>query len=198
MLKIHADAESIAASLDLPGKGLPRHELFIARLMVGWRARRTSRAESERLFSGEWDRIRKLVQSATDEQLARRVLIPRLRGMEDSSRYWSVYMTLDHLRIVNDHTTELVGLLARDRTPSRVTGTADVKPDPQVDSKVVDAFERSCTEFQRVASSIADLKTQLRWPHPWFGPLNAERWHFFAGFHMGLHRKQIESILKSL
>jgi hypothetical protein len=29
------------------------------------------------------------------------VLIARPRGLEDSSRYWSVWMTLDHLRIVH-------------------------------------------------------------------------------------------------
>jgi hypothetical protein len=38
----------------------------------------------------------------------------------------------------------------------------------------------------------------LTWKHPWFGELDAQQWHFFAGFHMHLHRRQILAIRENL
>jgi len=184
----------VAASLDAPGKGLPKTELWIARIIVGWRARRASREESVSLFARERQEIVRLARIESDEEGSRRVLIKRLRGMEDSSRFWSVFMTLDHLRIVNEGTAGLIGQLARGETPARVVGTADVKPSPSADISVIEQFEHSCEHFEKTVAAIADLRTNLRWPHPWFGPLDAAKWHFFTAFHMGLHRTQIEAI----
>jgi len=44
---------------------------------------------------------------------AKRLLIPRLRGMEDSSRNWSVWMTLDHLRIIHGSFIGVIGTLVK-------------------------------------------------------------------------------------
>ena len=129
---------------------------------------------------------------------ATRVLIPRPLGLEDSSRYWSVYMTLDHLRIVNGGTGELIRLLGVGKTPDRVTGTADVKPSPDADESVLGTFEAACAHFERCVSGVENLRTALRWPHPWFGPLDAADWHFFTAFHLTLHRQQIAAIRRGL
>jgi hypothetical protein len=185
-------------TLDAPGKGLPKIELLIARLMVGWQARRTTRTQAAELFARERELILGIARDLSPEVGRLRVLIRRLRGMEDSSRYWSVFMTLDHLRIVNTATTDLIARLARGQTPDRVTGTADVKPSDSADQTVVERFAQLCDAFERTVTGIDDLNTSLKWPHPWFGPLDAARWHFFTGFHMALHRRQIETILKEV
>lgn len=39
------------------------------------------------------------------------VLIDRVVGIEDSSRYWSVFMVLDHLRIVDEGMTQIIQAL---------------------------------------------------------------------------------------
>ena len=103
-----------------------------------------------------------------------------------------------HLRIVNEQATELIGLLVRGETPTRVVSTADVKPQPSADSTIVGEFERVCNRFETSVAAVVDLHTKLRWAHPWFGPLDAAKWHFFSGFHMGLHRRQIEAIRREL
>jgi hypothetical protein len=128
-----------------PGGGLPFYELMVARVLVGWRARRTTRAQAAAVFAAERRAILRLIERAGPDAAARRVLIPRPRGLEDSSRSWSAYMVLDHLRIVNDATATLIGQLVRDERPDRVVSTADVKPSPSADASVVPAFERCAT-----------------------------------------------------
>ena len=184
--------------LQAPGAGLPWFERAVASVMLGWKARRATREGNAALFARERDTILELARACDPQNAAKRVLIPRPRGLEDSSRYWSVYMTLDHLRIINEGTGRLIRLLGEGKTPGRVTGTADVKPDPAADAQMVGAFEAACARFERCVDAVAELRTPLRWPHPWFGPLDAADWHFFTAFHMGLHRRQIEAILRGL
>jgi hypothetical protein len=47
-------------------------------------------------------------------------------------------------------------------------------------------------------AGIADLKTALRFPHPWFGPLDAAAWHALSATHLGIHRDQIAEITRRL
>ncbi len=187
---------AVEPRLQPPGAGLPRLELLIARLLVGWQARRATRQSAATLFARERAAILKLVQGGSSEADQQRVLIKRPVGLEDCSRYWSVYMTMDHLRIVNHGTGELIRLLGRGKTPARVTGTADVKPVPGVGRAIIGGFEQACDFFEQSVAAVDDLRATPCWPHPWFGPLNAADWHFFTAFHLGLHRRQIEAIRK--
>jgi hypothetical protein len=43
-----------------------------------------------------------------------------------------------------------------------------------------------------------ELKTALRYEHPWFGPLDAFGWHALAAGHIRIHREQIERIVAKL
>lgn len=126
------------------------------------------------------------------------VLIKRLPGLEDSSRYWSVVMTLDHLRIVNKEVAGVIASLCAGQLPQKPVSTAAVKPEEGVDLSVVSAFEQGCHDFEKTVAAQKELRTPLCHTHPWFGPMNAADWHFMAAFHMGLHRRQIERILGSL
>jgi hypothetical protein len=187
-----------APTLASPGAGLPRPELFVARLLFAVRRRLVSRTAADEKIAAERARIDALV-SRCDPQLARqRVLIERPRGLEDSSRHWSVYMTLDHLRIVNSNTAFTIRELLAGRVPPGVVSTAALKPSAEVDEQVVPAFQASCDDLLRAGQAVPTLATKVRHPHPWFGPLDASAWKFLGGFHLGLHRGQIELILKGL
>src|SRR4051794_28863260 len=84
-----------------PGAGLPKPELFIARLLFAWRRTMGNREVFNAHFQRERAAIESMISGADAGSCGRRVLIQRVRGLEDSSRYWSVWMTLDHLRIVH-------------------------------------------------------------------------------------------------
>lgn len=184
--------------LAAPGAGLPEIERFFANLMIHWKSKRTSREAAATTFATERDAILKLLHTTPTEQLTTPVLIKRLPGLEDSSRYWSMLMTLDHLRIVNDQIKGVIASLCAGMVPPGATSTAAVKPSTQVDASIIAAFETSCSDFEKTAAAQSNLKTTLAYPHPWFGPMDASAWHFMTGFHMQLHRKQMELILAGL
>jgi hypothetical protein len=181
-----------------PGAGLPLVELLIARLRFAWARMRGARTQFTAQFERERDTILKLVRALSPELAGRRILIPRSRGMEDSSRNWSVWMTLDHLRITNTAFGRVIHLLAQGHLPQRAASTAAVKPSPEVDASVVEGFERSCEFLLHTAAGVPDLQTKSRYAHPWFGPLDAAGWHALCAGHMSLHRGQIERIIDGL
>lgn len=184
--------------LAAPGAGLPLPELLIARLIFGWHRRGGDRAKFDRLFAEVRDAVLALVRTLSDEDASRRVLIPRLRGLEDSSRNWSVWMTLDHLRITNLVFAGVMESLAKGVVPARAASTAAVKPEASVDGGVIAAFEQSCDAVLAVTKGRTNSRTAARYAHPWFGPLDESEWHALAAFHMRLHLRQIERILKGL
>jgi hypothetical protein len=184
--------------LAAPGVGLPWIELIAARMMFGRFRRKHTREEITALFIGERDRVLKLAASKAPTETARPVLIKCLRGMEDSSRNWSVYMTLEHLRIVNAAVVDVIRALAADHVPPGSASTAAVKPAPGINEQVFPGFTAGCESFLQTVSAVADLRTHKCYAHPWFGPLDAAGWHAMAAFHMRLHRQQIESIIASL
>ena len=181
-----------------PGAGLPRLERFIANLMIRWQAARTSRTEAGATFSREQEAILALLQDRSPAELSRRVLIKRLPGLEDSSRHWSLLMVLDHLRIVNRDIGEVIGCLAAGRLPDREASIAGVKPSPDVAQAVIGEFGQGCRDFTESVARLGELRTRLKFAHPWFGPMDAAAWHFMTGFHMRLHRRQMELILRGL
>lgn len=183
--------------LDAPGAGLPKIERIIGNIIVKSKLFFASREGSERQFLEELQRIQSLVGAASSEALPRRVLIPRLRGMEDSSRHWSILMTLQHLVIVNNGTLGLIKSLVAGRAPTKAVSTADVKPSPDVTHAIVKEFSVASEKFISDLATLPNIQSTVTSPHPWFGELSAADWHFFAGFHMTIHRKQIEEIIKS-
>jgi hypothetical protein len=184
--------------LAAPGAGLPKIERFFANLMIHWQAKRTSREAAAATFATERAAILRLLHSAPTEHLMRPVLIKRLPGLEDSSRYWSLVMTADHLRIVNTQIAGVIASLCAGKAPDLVANTANVKPNQEVEVSAMADFEKACALFEETVAAQKELKTELKFSHPWFGPMDAAAWHFMIGFHMQLHRKQMELIVAGL
>ncbi len=184
--------------LAAPGAGLPWVELFIGRFLFRRSLKQRSREDFELRFGREREAIRKRLGEVPAERRGERVLIPRVRGLEDSSRFWSAWMTLDHLRICNDAFAGVITALAAGRVPPGKASTADVKPSPTAGAESEEAFERSCDALITAAAAVPDLATKARYEHPWFGPLDAAGWHALGALHLGIHRGQIERIGEAL
>jgi hypothetical protein len=192
------NTSSPSPALAPPGAGLPWPELRIARLLFGLSRWSYGRDAATRKFLDEQNQIAALLNRCDPTLACERVLIPRLRGLEDSSRHWSVAMTLDHLRITNTSFVQIIRCLAGNSIPPGVASTAAVKPSADASLKVVHAYNQACSQVLEAVRENPNLKTAVKFAHPWFGPMNAEGWHLLAGMHMGIHRKQIEAILKGL
>jgi hypothetical protein len=191
-------ATAIEPPLAPPGAGLPAAELFVARLLVRLRRSTGSRDSFTAKFEAERGKIRALFRGINEEAGARRVLIARLPGMEDSSRNWSVWMTLDHLRIIHESVSRIIRTLAAGQMPEGQASTAAVKPSPAADSAIVPLYETSCDMLLATAAGVPELRTRLRYAHPWFGPLDAFGWYGLAGAHLAIHRGQMERIIAGL
>lgn len=178
-----------------PGAGLPRLELLAGRILLSLRRAFSTREAATARFGAERLRIRRLLDLGDPRLGARRVLIPRLPGMEDSSRHWSVWMTLDHLSIVNRSMARVIDSLTKGRVPEGQASTARVKPSPDATSAARDSYESSCDHLLSTVATAGNLKTALRYTHPWFGPLDAAAWHLLAGEHLAIHRRQLERIV---
>lgn len=185
----------IEPKLAPPGAGLPAAEHLIARVLFGLRRMTGSREAFSAKFQQERSAIRALVDSCEEARRGERVLIKRVRGLEDSSRNWSVWMTLDHLRITNAAFSRIITDLTQGRIPAGRASTADVKPSPTVNAGVDAAYEQSCDAVRAVLTGPGNLKTALRFSHPWFGLMDAFGWAALAGGHMGIHCGQIERII---
>ncbi len=193
-----AIAEANEPKLAPPGAGLPKPELLIARALFKLERLRGNREKFNAHFQRERAAIRTLIQPCDAERGARRVLIERVPGLEDSSRYWSVWMTLEHLRIMHIGIGRTIEGLAKGIVPAKKASTATVKPRPDATAAMVAEYEKSCDDLLATVAAIPDLKTKARFEHPWFGLLDASGWHAMAGMHLGIHRKQVERILAGL
>ena len=199
MTSTHSTTEP---KLDKPGAGLPFIELAVAKYIMFPIVRNsTTPAKAIKVFSEETDRINALVASVKPELLTERRLVPRLTGLEDSSRYWSVAMAIDHLVIVGNGITQVIlDLSSSGATKRPPRGTADVKPDPNVDAaSTLDKFQQMSERFLAETKTIdVNAFPSATFPHPWFGQLNAHGWLTLAGMHQRIHRKQIEKIVSLL
>jgi hypothetical protein len=191
-------ADATAPKLQAPGAGLPWIELLVAKYLIFPRAcRKLTWAAAAQQFQDEGEKVLAMWDATPAEKLGDRVLVRRLRGMEDSSRHWSVAMTVEHLTMVGTGIRGVIGQLRRGEVPNRTARVEDVKPKGATShAEVRAAFKRL------LADAAAATQTELpippgvgpRFPHPWFGPLGAHQWHCLLGLHQSIHRKQIEKI----
>lgn len=188
----------IADLLAPPGAGLPKGELLLGKKLFAVKRHLGDRASFSQRFRTERNRIRLLRNCCDEISGALPILIERVRGLEDSSRFWSLWMTLDHLRIVNDEIAGIISTLGRESVPMGKVSIAALKPNPGATETVVVGYEASCDALLAAVDAAPDLQTETRFPHPWFGPLDALGWLALAAGHMGIHRTQIERILQGL
>ena len=157
-----------------------------------------NREDSRDAFNRENARILQAIQRRTPAELEKKILVPPQRGLEDSSRYWSAHMALEHVMIVGNGIADLVIQLSNGKQPSVLVDTATVKPHGSTSSDTVIAtFDRFTKDFlPALEKKIGDLDSPLKHKHPWFGPMTAAQWFWLLGTHQRIHRVQIQEILK--
>lgn len=186
--------------LDKPGAGLPWYEALAARYILFPKLQRsTSWQQGADFLTKENHRILNLIEGRAEVELSQRVLIPRIRGMEDSSRYWSVAMTLEHLLITGRGMSMIASELSQGVYSDFMVDVALVKPQGQQSvAQILESFkEFTKNEPTQTLSQLKDRQAEGTKLHPWLGRLNAHGWFILMGMHTNIHRKQIAAILRS-
>jgi hypothetical protein len=120
-----------------------------------------------------------------------------LAGLEDSSRNWSVAMTLEHLIIVGEQMAVVQACLAHDEAPPVEVSTAAVKPQGVLGDDAPDVYEAFSQQYLAETDTMPRRSTATL-AHPWFGPLDVHGWGVLASLHQSIHRRQIAAILRGL
>lgn len=181
-----------------PGAGIPRVERFLIGSGIRLAARFIAKDRLTALFHEEAMRAIQLAELLSEENGRRRVLIPRLLGIEDSSRAWSVFMVLEHLVIVNSAIAAALPRLYSGRGFSAQVQIEDVKPVPEAGPEQMQDLVRVVDRYTHMVEKLGNLRAGISHLHPWFGPLSAAQWHALATVHNSTHRRHIERIIKRL
>lgn len=183
-----------------PGAGIP----FLVRMVIKhWalpKAFKRSWEDANHYYQRQLNVISELAASAPADLRGERILVDPIRGLEDSSRFWSIQMTLEHLCIVGDEIGKGIILLSQGKRPEKVADTAAVKPFG------VQSFDQTWQYFQsmkndhikEINAQVVDRKSTHTLSHPWFGPFTCHQWNWMLGVHAGIHRTQIMQILKKI
>lgn len=188
--------------LQPPGGGLPSLERQLLELTLKSSSLVISDRWALKLFNHETTQLIRFAEGDGSYDQFQQLTIPRVIGIEDSSRNWSVMMILDHLCQTNRDMLTAIKTLAEGITPRGEIEISMYKPSPDVDFSILDQFrelnDEYCLTIERLLETHGRLQTAARFRHPWFGALNAHQWHCLAMFHQRVHRRQAQKIVAML
>jgi len=192
---------AVIATLEKPGAGLPLMQRIALRLYykpfvagkAGWEK---DVADFRKLN----DKILQTYADIPAADVTRRVLVPKQPGLEDSSRYWSAAMTLEHMVIVGTGVRNIIIALSQGIVPDYKPDTAGVKPSG---SGTPDDTLAAFTAFADKTMADIDAQTGNRnstamLDHPWFGAFTARQWHWILPMHGAIHLKQLREIAEGI
>lgn len=196
--EVQTDAR-IEAKLGRPGAGLTWLGSLYMRFYLGPRVAAKADWDTETArFHDTTHAILRIVEKLDNEQLQTRVLVPRLRGIEDSSRYWSAAMTLEHVMIVGMGLRDIIIRLSNDQIPPGRVDTARVKPQGKLPAQtVLDNYKNfAITLIPQIETAVPAAKRDgtITYDHPWFGAFTLRQWHWMLAEHNEIHLRQLEEI----
>lgn len=155
-----------------------------------------------RLFSRETRKLDRLLKDDESYDVFQVIKIPRVIGVSESNRSWSVLMVIDHLCLVIEDCRKAIVALS-DRVEPR--GEVDLSfyvPNEDVGADILDRFEHLthcfCNDIKTAIKREATFSGTARFLHPYFGNMNAKQWLAFAALHQAIHRRQVNKIIVML
>jgi len=192
------DSQELIEGLGKAGGGLSRGRAFFLRHLgfpflnsiVSW-----ERALD--IFEKEGEKVLSFARSMDKDKLFERVLVPKLFGLEDNSRYYSVAMVLEHLLIVGTALQNRIPMLSQGKSVAQEIKIEDYKPYMEIEDSIIAQYESFLHGFRKeVEENIDNIYLENRHEHPWFGELKAKDWSVMGAIHQVVHRRQIEAIIR--
>ena len=190
--------KKIQGKLESAGKGLPfiealilRHIIFpILKTFMSWNM-------GMRFFEHEGKRILNDVKKLDDSAIFKKVLIPRILGIEDNSRYYSPAMVLWHLIYVGKTIQDGIISLSKNESLDFMVKIENFKPFIEINQNIVSEYEVFLKEYRRtIEKNVKDKNIRNYHAHPWIGPLNPHQWLIMSAMHQLIHKRQLRKIIK--
>jgi len=200
MIQDNKDSQKIISDLGKSGDGISNIKiLMVKHIFFPILNRVISWDKAWDIFDKEGEKIIKLSKKLNQDELFKRILVPKLFGLEDNSRYYSVAMTIEHLLMVGSALQIRVPLLSRGKKITQNVKIEDVKPYKKIDENIREKFEEFLNLYRdKLNNNVKNIHINNTSSHPWFGEFNPKQWSILAMIHQIIHRKQIEAILKGL
>jgi len=197
------EKSSTEPKLQRPGAGLPFIQMFLIKTWVEpVVSKRESAAECRTRYERTIDKIIQLVSTVPESARIKKVLIKPARGLEDSSRFWSLNEVLEHLLITSRGTEAIILSLSSGVAPDAVVEIANVKPGKVKNDLLAEFKEYAPGLMARIDQKTSEpgmnLNRNLKFRHPWFGRITARQWYWLLSTHQGLHYRQAKEIVKGL
>ena len=200
MIQDNKDSQKIISDLGKSGDGISNIKiLMVKHIFFPILNRVISWDKAWDIFDKEGEKIIKLSKKLNQDELFKRILVPKLFGLEDNSRYYSVAMTIEHLLMVGSALQIRVPLLSRGKKITQNVKIEDVKPYKKIDENIREKFEEFLNLYRdKLNNNVKNIHINNTSSHPWFGEFNPKQWSILAMIHQIIHRRQIEAILKGL
>lgn len=155
-----------------------------------------------RLFRWETRKLSRLLEADDSFDVSQVINIPRVIGVSESNRNWSVLMVLDHLCLVIEDCKKAIVALSDGVEPQGEIELSFYAPSEDVGLGVIGHFEHLtscfCRDIQLALKGEATFSGPAQFSHPCFGSMNAKRWLAFAALHQVIHRRQVQKIIVML
>ncbi len=184
--------------LEKAGAGLPLIEGLVLRYWVMPRLSKSmSWDDCSQLFNSECQKILKRIEGLSEAELGRKVLVDRVPALEDSSRYWSIAMTLEHIGIVSRGMRLVIESLGKEKSFETIVDVAAVKPlGEESPTASLAQFKNLAETFvKELDAVVVNRDSASKHYHPWFGRINSRQWHWLVCSHVSIHKKQIYQIV---
>ncbi|MDD2894531.1 MAG: hypothetical protein PHG81_00810 [Aliarcobacter sp.] len=189
----------IQNNLEKAGHGLPKIDAIFLK-HIGFPILKTfiSWDNAMKFFEYEGKEVLNLVKDLPKDKLFKKVLIPKIFGIEDNSRYYSPAMVLWHLIYVGATLQEGMVSLSKNEKIDFTVKIENFKPFVQIDEDIVEKYEMFLNNYRKfIETNIENKYINNCLSHPWFGCLNPHEWLVMSAIHQMVHKRQIKKILKS-
>lgn len=157
----------------------------------------TSRSAANAQIRTEADRTIEVANSLGEELAGKPATVPRMPGVDEDMRNWSVLQIIEHNLIVNRVFTEVIATICRGETfVSNLDPKKDVMPSEGTPFSIVADFAESVDHHLETVAKVPELRGVGSFLHPVFGEFDAHKTHAMFGFHLWVHRRQADAVAK--
>jgi len=109
-------------------------------------------------------------------------------------------MILEHNSIVNRSISATIQQLVQGGPLSgaaAIDPKKDVMPSQSAGEEQLQEFQNSVNEHVGVVANLGRLRGTITAPHPIFGDFDAHKWNCMLSFHLSLHYKQAQHVVRA-
>jgi len=122
-------------------------------------------------------------------------------GVDQDMSMWSFYMIMEHNEIVNRSISAIVVQLSRDESLhglATIDPKTDVMPSAFAGEEQLSRFHDSISNHIQVLKTLGKLRGTKTSLHPVFGDFDAHKWNCMFSFHLKLHYRQAEYVVRAV